>query len=382
MLSLTLLVLSSTPIAAADAYTINVILPLTGPSAFVGKLESESLRAYETVANRSGGIRGVPVHFAFLDDQSSPQVAVQLTTQVEQNKPAVLIGPSIVAECAAVAPLVAHDGPVNYCLSPGFSPRPNSYSFASSPSLDEIAGATIRYLRMRGVTRLAVLSANDASAQEADRRNARALALPENAPVKIVAYEHFNDADLSEAAQVDRIKAASPQALIVYASGPSFVSVLRALKDAGLDVPVLTSTANFVPVVLEQNRDLLPRELIFNGFAYQAGALLGQSPLRNAADEFDDAYRAAGLQPNPVGALAWDPAKILISILRSLGPSATAPQIQRALENLHGFSGIMGTYDFRRGDQHGLAATDVIMVRWDPKRADGTPASRLGGIPL
>jgi branched-chain amino acid transport system substrate-binding protein len=370
------------PCGAAPDYPISVILPLTGPSAFVGQLEQESLRVYESVANRTGGIRGVPVRFAFLDDQSSPQVAVQLATQIKENKPAVMIGSSIVAQCAAIAPLVASDGPLQYCLSPGFSPRQNSYSFASSPALEGITQAMVRYLRMRGYERLAVISATDASAQEADRITLKMLALPENSALKSVAYEHFNNGDLTVAAQVGRVKAAAAQAMIVYASGPSFANILRAMKDTGLDIPVVTSTANYIPSLLTQYHDMLPTELLFNGFAYQAGTYLGNGPLRRAATEFTDAYKAAGLTPNPVGALAWDPAKIIVSALRALGPAATAAQVQRYVLDLHGFSGVMGTYDFRRGDQHGIAPSDVVIVKWDTRRGEAAPASRLGGVPL
>jgi branched-chain amino acid transport system substrate-binding protein len=210
----------------------------------------------------------------------------------------------------------------------------------------------------------------------------KTFALPENASLKIVSYEHFNNGDLTVAAQVGRIKGAGAQAIIVYASGPSFANIIRAMKDTGLDIPVVTSTANYIPSLLAQYHDMLPTELLFNGFAYQAGSFLGKGALRQAATEFTDAYKAAGLQPNPVGALAWDPAKILVSALRAIGPSATAAQVQHYVLNLHGFSGVMGTYDFRRGDQHGLAQSDVVIIKWDAKRGDASPASRLGGAPL
>ncbi len=71
---------------AADPYEINVIIPQTGGAAFrSGKEEFVALGVVEGVVNKSGGIRGRPIKFTFFDDQSSPQVAVQLLNQVVAN---------------------------------------------------------------------------------------------------------------------------------------------------------------------------------------------------------------------------------------------------------------------------------------------------------
>ena len=60
-----------------------MILPLTGGGAFLGKAEQQALQQYEKVVNAGGGIHGKPLKFVFNDDQSSPQVAVQLANQVK-----------------------------------------------------------------------------------------------------------------------------------------------------------------------------------------------------------------------------------------------------------------------------------------------------------
>src|SRR5258708_26301072 len=78
---------SATPAGAADPYDINVILPLSGNAAFLGKTEQEALQVVETVANKRGGVHGRPVHFTFRDDQSTPQLAVQLASQAVPARP-------------------------------------------------------------------------------------------------------------------------------------------------------------------------------------------------------------------------------------------------------------------------------------------------------
>ena len=92
--------LASMPIArAATPYVIDVVMPLTGGAAFLGKGEQQSLQIAEQVVNNSGGIQGHPLQLVFHDDESSPQISVQLTTGLLGKKPAVLLGSSLVASC-------------------------------------------------------------------------------------------------------------------------------------------------------------------------------------------------------------------------------------------------------------------------------------------
>src|SRR5205814_5899298 len=87
---------------AADTQDINVILPLTGGGAFLGKAEQQSLQQYEKMVNSTGGIHGKTLEFIFHDDQSSPQLAVQLANQVKASNPPVILGSALVALCNAM----------------------------------------------------------------------------------------------------------------------------------------------------------------------------------------------------------------------------------------------------------------------------------------
>src|SRR5579863_452559 len=68
------------PARAAEPYDIHVILPLTGNGAFLGQGHRDSLDTLAEIVNKSDGIDGRPLQFVYHDDQSSPQVAVQLAT--------------------------------------------------------------------------------------------------------------------------------------------------------------------------------------------------------------------------------------------------------------------------------------------------------------
>ena len=129
--------------AHAANYDIHVVLPLSGSAAFVGQGQGDVLTALEDDVDKAGGIGGATLHFVFEDDQTSPQVAVQLITNLLASHPAVVMGSSLVGMCLAMAPLVA-DGPLHYCLSPAIHPRPGGYVFSTGPSSIDRIAAVVR----------------------------------------------------------------------------------------------------------------------------------------------------------------------------------------------------------------------------------------------
>jgi branched-chain amino acid transport system substrate-binding protein len=362
---------------AEPPYEINVVLGLSGGNTFIGQAQQTSLKILEEVVNKQGGIRGKPLHFNFFDDQTNPQVSVQLTNEVLSKKPQVVIGSNLSAMCRAISPLFK-SGPVDYCVSPAIYPEKGAYVFSSSASTKDEIITFVKYFRERGWKRIARLTTTDASGQDADTDFPEALNLPENKGMTTVAAEHFNAADVSVAAQVARIKAANPQVIIVWAPGTPFGTALRGLKDAGLDnVPLATSGANMTLAQMKQYGNLMPTNLYFAALGYIGN--VGTKQMQPAIRTFTDAMKAHNVGIDFMTGMAWDPAMIIVSALRALGPNATADQIHTWIENLHDFGGISGVYDFRDGSQRGLTQKDVLVLRWDDAQGKWIGVSKLGG---
>lgn len=363
-----LAILGSPPASAADPYEINVILPMTGSAAFIGANESQALSAYEKLVNRTGGIRGRPIHFRISDDQGSAQIALELTNAFLPSNPAIIMGYSVAAQCRTVLPVVAN-GPVIYCFSPSVLPPKGSYVFVSSVTVEAIDSGFMRFARDRGYRKIGLIFPTDASGQISDQTIHDVLARSEYRDLKVADLEHFNPTDLSVAAQVAKLKAAAPDIIYTSATGAAFGNVLRAIHDGGVNVPVVGTAANMSFEQLAQYGSFLPKELLFNGFLYQqpVGA---RGASRAKIDEFNSALAAIGAHPSPLHGLAWDPAALVVGALRKLGASATAAQLRDYLAALHGEPGISGVYDFRSGDQHGLSDRAVVVVRWDPASSD------------
>src|SRR5580704_9471043 len=261
--SIVLAVGEARTVAAAEPYQIHVILPLTGGGAFVGNGHRQSLDTLAELVNKSGGIQGRPPHFVYHDDQSSPQVAVQLANDVLAEKPAVILGSGLVAMCAAIAPLM-QSGPVDYCLSPAYHPPAGSFTFSSSSSAIDQSAAVVRYYRLKGWTKIATINNTDATGQANDKAVDEIVARPENRDVALVDREHFNPTDITVAAQIERVRASGAQAIVAGVTGSPAASVFKGMIQAGLDIPVAPTSGNQVFAQMDQWKDFLPNGLVMS----------------------------------------------------------------------------------------------------------------------
>jgi branched-chain amino acid transport system substrate-binding protein len=362
--------------ATPEPYEINVVTPATGSGAYLGKSYKETFDALTVAINRSGGIKGRPVAFVLNDSQTSPQTGLQIVNGLIAKHARVFIdgGPSTV--CGASVPVVQNSGPVDYCLSPVIHPPSGSYVFSAGLSSVDQARLAVRYYRERGWTKLAMLSSTDTTGADLEHQTDLALADAENKGVQIVTRDHFNGTDLSVAAQIARIKSSAAQAVLVWTTGTPFGTVVRAMKDAGLGLPVLTTNSNMTYAQMSAYADTLPAQMYFPALLALTPEATGKGPLHDAQQNYLAAFKAVGVHPDEGHILAWDPTMIVVTALRSLGPDATATQIRDFILHLHGWVGVDGVYDFSSGNQRGVADNAAAIARWSPAKGTWVRVSR------
>jgi branched-chain amino acid transport system substrate-binding protein len=378
-----LVALSPLSSRAADPYEIYVIEALTGPATFAGSAQAAAIAALEPVVNRTGGINGRPIKFVVKDDESNPQVALQLINEIEANaKVPFILGPSDVASCNAAFPLVAKAGPVLYCMSGAATPIPNSYGFTADVASSDLVVAGIRYFRLRGMTRVALVTTNEANGQLYDKAVDATLQLPENKDVQLVAHEHYNPNDLNANAQIARVKAANAQVLILGVAGTPTGTALRAISDLGLKIPVATGNGNASYVQMAQYEKFLPSKWYFFSFLCLLPDEVGDKQIRGALQTYATALRAAGVRPDGLQSSSWDPALMMVGALRKLGTNATPAQLRDYIAGLRGFVGANGRYDFLKTPLRGLDDSQAIIGLWDDGKQRWVAASKPGGVPL
>lgn len=368
--------------AADEPYDIYSILSQTGGAAFLGRGENTAVLAVERYVNAHGGIKGRPVHMVVMDDQSNPQVAVQLANQIIAKNVPVILGPSIGATCSAVAPLVDPNGPLMYCFSPVLREKRGSYALPYGLTNRDFIANGLRFMKAKGVRTIALLETTDATGQEAETATKDALAYPDLRGVRIVDSERYGNTDLSITAQVSRIKAANPDGVVNYVTGPAFGTALRAFYESGFKGYIFASSSNAQKAQMEQYGNFLPDKLLFGTIGFQMQGIL-PSGVRVAKSAYLDTIHQLGVADPDIGTIVpWDPTMLVIDGLRKYGTGATASQLLTYIMSVKNWPGIQGMYDFTQGNLRGIDPKSTGAMRWDKAKDDFVIVSRPGGEPF
>ena len=368
---------ASTPVAP---YELNAVIPLTGAGAFLGKAYVDAIKAVELRVNATGGIKGHPLKIVTQDTQSNGQVDLQLVNGLIAKHVPVFIDGAPANVCAPSIPIVAKEGPVDYCLSPAIRPPSGGYVFSVNASTFDMASVELRYARARGWKRIAIIVSTDSSGQDYDRSMPTVLALPENHDMQIVATEHFNPGDISIAAQTARLKNENPQAILALTTGTPLGTVLHGLHDGGVALPVITNNPNMTYAQMSDYQSFLPSELYFPTLRVLVPEGTLKGPIHDKEVEYLNAFKAIGVRPDFGDASFWDPTMMIVGALRKFGPAATAQQIRDYILGLHGWIGANGVYDFSSGDQRGITQNSIVMAQWVPQKTKWVQVSRPRGV--
>ena len=370
--------------AAEDPTSFDVVEPLSGGGAFLGGVQKQNIGVTEKMINEEGGLHGKQIHFVFHDDQTSPQTAVQLTSEILANHPPVVFGSTISGICNAMTPLM-EAGPVHYCFSPSVRPKVGGYEFTSQIASRDQQNALLRFFQAKGWKRVALITTTDASGQDADKA---INSLVKEAPfqdMQLVADEYFNPADVGITAQIAHMAAQKPDVIVSWATAAAGATVFRALVQAGLDLPTAASGSNMTYGQMTEYASFLPSKLYFGVSAWAAHGSAATdlpAPVLDEQRKFFAAMKTAGLHPDASADIGWDTVRLVIAALNKLPPGASAAQLHDYLEHLQGYAGIDGIYDFTKVPQRGLDLSNAIVVRWDGSAKDWAPVSKLTGIPL
>lgn len=385
MIGLRRLVLSACAFLLCGAITkpttIPVILPLTGSGAFLGKQEQAVFEIAQKFLER----RGDQVRFTYYDDTSSPQVAVQLTTQLINGGARAILGPSLRATCAPIVPIVK-SGPLDFCLSPTLHADAGSFVFSAGTDTWDLDRAVVRYAQARGWKRIGLLSTTDASGIDAVKGYHAILNEPAFKDMSIVAESTMSANDISAVAQLARIKAAKPDLVLAWASGTPVATIFRGLRQVGLNVPVFTAFSNMTYTQMASVAGYLPKELYFpvpSAVGSRRSAALDLDPrIESALHDFESAFASAGRKPDGGDLSAWDPIMLVVHAIDQAGPDATSDQLRAYLSHLKNFAGINGLYDFEKYPQRGLGPENTLLTQWSPSAKTWVVVSGAGGMLL
>jgi hypothetical protein len=164
--------------------------------------------------------------------------------------------------------------------------------------------------------------------------------------------------------------------LIAYTTGAPIATVLHGASDAGLDIPILTSSGNMSIAQLDGYASFVPKELLFANYAaFETQPNVDRGIMEKIVD-YRAEMKAANLAPDLLHAIPWDPVALMIEGFRRAGPAATAAQLRDAVNGIVNWPGMLGRFDYRAFPNRGLGVKSLVILKWDATHSAWTAAAK------
>ena len=222
------LALGPAPAAAQEAYRIGAIFSITGPGSSLGIPERDTALMIEADVNAKGGIKGPdgkmhPLKLVIYDDASDETRAVLAAKKlIDEDRVTAIVGTTLSGTSLAIVDTVQKaEMPLVSCAAAIKIVEPaaeRKWVFKTPQSDHLIVGVLVDYLKAKGLTRVGWLNVDYAFGQLGWIEFERAA---QKAGLTVAANEKFGQKDVDMTAQLTRVKAASPQAVVIWSIPPS-----------------------------------------------------------------------------------------------------------------------------------------------------------------
>lgn len=369
-LALSLLALSWWPASAPaqEPYRIGAIFSITGPGSSLGIPERDTALMLEADINAKGGIKGPdgklhPLKMVIYDDASDETRAVLAAKKlIDEDKVTAIIGTTLSGTSLAILDTVQKaEVPLVSCAAAIKIVEPaaeRKWIFKTPQSDYLIVGVLVDYLKAKGLTKVGWLNVDYAFGQLGWIEFEKAA---QKAGLTIAANEKFGQKDVDMTAQMTRVKAANPQAVVIWSIPPSASLATKNYADLGMTMPLFQShgvgNKTFIQLAGPAS----------NGVVFPAGKLLVAEQLPDGdvqkavllayAREFEAKYGPR----NTFGGHAWDAVQIIAKALEKAGTDRAG--VRSAIEGTRNFVGVTGVFDFSASDHNGLDRRAVTMIQ-------------------
>ena len=315
--------------------------------------------------NKSGGILGRKVVGVIRDDQGTPPKAIQTVQElIDSEKVSGIVGPANSGNALAwlhipqqkKVPVVVPIGTATE-ITTRYAKEPQNYLYRiSMVDREQVALLGAYAVKASKDKKIAILADSTGYGQGGIKDATEILALH---GVKPVAVEKYGPKDTDMTSQLNKIKAAGADTVIIYGIADGAAQVLRSMEKI-----------NYMPITLGtwgNLSSLLPK---------MAGTKLAEHLIMAASttEDTSDKTKSLGkrvrvnfptLTTFPCSAQAYDSVMLLAAAMKQAG-STDGEKVAAALENLSKTEGVIKTYDnpFSKANHEGLSVSDFYLARW------------------
>ncbi len=341
------------PAKAAEPIKIGAIFAVTGPAANLGAPEERTAQMVVDEINAKGGIKGQKLVLVIKDSQGKPENAVSFAKQlIEEEKVFAIIGPSTTGETMQIKALCDENKTLLIsCAAAEAIVNPLAKWVFKTPQKDSDAARKIfMALNKLKIDKIAVTSSNTGFGK-AGKEQLEKIA-PEY-KITIVANEVYEKDATDLTAVLTKVKAANPGAIVNWSIEPAQALLAKNMKQLGLKFPLFQSHG-FGNIKYVQAAGEAAEGIIFPaGRLLVADVLAKDNPQKALLEKYKADYESKYKEDvSTFGGHAYDAITILVKAIETAGTDKE--KVREAIENLKGFVGTAGIFNFSATDHNGL----------------------------
>ncbi len=324
-----------------DAVKIGAVLPLSGEWSIYGQpIKNGVDLAYNELTEADDFPYEIELMIA--DSESDPEIAKERLAELYGDGASAVIGGATSAEALQMVPVA--DQYDRVLLSPSASNpeltgiSKNFYRVFLSDAREGTTMASFAFSKL-GIKSAVILAKEEAYAKGIQVVFANEFERQGGEVIDMIEFPANPDVS----GLVERVMTVSPEAVYIAAYAPDIASLLTALRGAGYEKYIFTTSAFAAPAVIEQQGE------------NAEGVFLTQSVFEPESEDplvqgFVETYRAAyGVPPDLYAAHGYDAMMILAETLRKSGPIAS--DFWKGISSIREFAGVTGMIQFdERGD--------------------------------
>ncbi len=349
------------PAMAAKTIKIGAILSVTGPASFLGAPEANTLKMLTEEINSKGGINGRKIELIIKDSGANPGKAISFAKQlIEEERVFAIIGPSTSGETLKIKSICEKGKTI--CISCAAAEKivnPVAKYVFKTPQKDSFAARKI-FMQMQkmGIKKIGVVVGNTGFGL-AGKAQLEKIA-PEYG-IDIVISEVYDKRATDLTALVTKLKARGVQAVVNWSIVPAQAIIAKNMRQIGFNVPLFQSHG-FGNIKYVKAAGAAAEGIIFPaGRLLVVDSLPDSDPQKPVLMKYKKDYESRFHEEvSTFGGHAYDALMILVKAIKKAG--FDKEKVRDAIENLKGFVGIGGVFNFSPTDHNGLDINSFVML--------------------
>lgn len=370
------IVAHATRARAAEPLKLGLVAALSGQSAKSGEGITRGLQTAIDELNTAGGVLGRPLALVRRDDESNPAKGQTAARELmDREGAAALFGGIDSPVSQAIVPIVnaarmpfmgvwaAATNVTRNGADPNYCFRVSAVDALVDKRL--IAHAT----GPMGARKPGLMLVNNGWGES---NNAGLAAAAKEAGVTLAGVERFDDKDVDMLPQLQRLRAAGADAVILVGNAAPGAQVVKAMQRSAWNVPVVSHwgiSGGRFPELAGSWAGRVQFVQTYSFFGKQNAS--GERVTKALMARYPDIKGPGDIVP-PVGvANAYDAMMLLAMAIKDAG-STDGDAIRKALEGLGRYEGLIKTYDrpFSPANHDALDAGDYVMVRYNGEQIE------------